>query len=868
MKSSKKMVEEYLKRKDWRVKENSNSPFSFGGLNKYITSEVSKNYWLQNIYPADISQSYIDGHIHIHDLGGLSLYCCGYSLRDILLKGVRGVSNIPVSAPAKHFDSVLNQVANLTTVFQNEIMGAVAFNSFDTLLAPFIKTDKLSYKEVKQSMQNYVFSICSNSRAGAEPAFSNLTFDLTPPEDLLNEYCIVGGDLVSFTYRSCQQEIDMLNRAFFEIMLEGDSEGKPFAYPIPSYNIHKRFDWDNPNNKLLWEMAGKYGTPYFANFVNSDLEISDIRSMCPLSVDTKILYKIKNNKENYQVATIKEVYNKLSNDENSTILVLSSGKEVECKVNKFDIPTEYEITLSNGAKIKTTKNHLNKVFGKDYILTKDLTVNDYLPVYNKPIELSDNLSYKDGILLGMYLIDEVDVCSKHFKELVEQFVLIDDEKQKHLNYLFVEQSGEFRLGILHGLRLSQKTNPNKAYAKSKKMIENISILCASLGFVVNENTKEQFNGKTQYMVEYYRPSDNKEKTADICIQYEDYTWLKITDISHVKPNVDEKSYCLEVLSENEPEEFMLANGVVTHNCRLSLNLKELRHKNGGLFGAGDSTGSIGVVTINLPRIAYENKENKVEFFKSLDKYLELAKKSLVIKRAWLQENIIDTNAIPAYMEYVGTLNNHFSTIGVVGMNEMCENFMGKDILTREGKDFCLEVGEHIRKKLTEFQEECGCLFNYEATPAESTCYRLALTDKKFYPDIISQGSGKDCYYTNSCHMPVSMVQSIDQNFKHQDELQTQFTGGTVIHSYLEGAISGEQAKDIVKSLCINYKVPYISLSPISRYCDEHGYVKETVNKCPICHSKLKMYQRITGYLRCVDNFNAGKKSEFYDRKQM
>lgn len=587
MKSSKTVVEEYLKKGDWRVKENSNSLYSYGGLNKYITAEVSKDYWLREVYPQEIAGAYVDGYIHIHDLGGLTLYCCGYSLKDILLKGVRGVDNIPCSLPAKHLDSVLNQIANLTTIFQNEIMGAIAFNGFDTLLAPFVKQDKLTYQQVKQSIQNYIFSINSNSRAGAEPAFSNVTFDLTPPEDMLDEYAIIGGELVSFTYGSCQQEMDMLNRAFFETMLEGDAEGKLFAYPIPTYNIHKRFDWDNPNNKLLWEMAGKYGTPYFANFINSDLDIKDVRSMC---------------------------------------------------------------------------------------------------------------------------------------------------------------------------------------------------------------------------------------------------------------------------------------------CRLRLDLSELRHRNGGLFGSGDSTGSIGVVTINLPRLGYENCENgrpdKQAFFNALDYYLCLAKDSLEIKRRWLQKNVIETNLIPAYMEYVGTLDNHFSTIGIVGMNEMCENFLGKNILDEEAHEFCLEVGNYIRNKLLQFQSETGHLYNYEATPAESTCYRLALLDKKLYPDIITQGSGKDCYYTNSCHIPVKLVESIDSTFRHQNDLQQQFTGGTVIHCYLEGAISGEQAKNIVRSMFEKYKVPYMSLSPISRYCSEHGYVQEVVDKCPICKKRLKKYQRITGYLRCVDNFNRGKAAEFNDRVQL
>lgn len=583
MKSSKNIVESYLKQADWRVKENSNAPFSFGAMNKYITAEVSKDYWLREVYPEHIAKAYVDGYMHLHDLGGLTLYCTGYSLKDILMKGVRGVPNIPTSAPAKHFDSILNQCANLVTVFQNEIMGAVAFNGFDTLLAPFVKQDRLSYAEVKQSMQNFVFSVNSNSRAGAEPAFFNLTFDLTPPADMMDEYCVIGGELVSFTYGSCQREIDLINRVFFEIMLEGDAEGKLFAYPIPTYNIHARFDWGNPNNKLLWEMAGKYGTPYFANFVNSDLDISDVRSMC---------------------------------------------------------------------------------------------------------------------------------------------------------------------------------------------------------------------------------------------------------------------------------------------CRLRLDLTELRHRNGGLFGAGDSTGSIGVVTINLPRIAYENNASKESFFACLDWYLNLAKESLEIKRAWLQANVIDTKLIPAYMEYVGTINNHFSTIGILGMNEMCENFMGKNILDDEAHAFCVEVGEHICQKLLEFQEETGHLFNYEATPAESTCYRLALLDKKKHPDIITQGEGNDVYYTNSCHIPVKDIVDINTTFKHQEDLQSQFTGGTVIHCYLKGAIPGEHAKKIVKAMFDNYRVPYMSLSPISRYCDEHGYIVDITNKCPTCKKRLKLFQRITGYLRCIDNFNRGKAAEFEDRVQL
>lgn len=463
---------------------------------------------------------------------------------------------------------------------------AVAFNSVDTLLAPFIKVDKLNYDQVKQEVQNFIFSINSNNRIGAEPAFTNCTFDLIPPYDLADKPCIIGGEMVDFTYSDCQREMDMFNQAFWEVMLEGDADGKLFSYPIPTYNITNEFDWNNPNYKLLWDLTGKYGTPYFANFCNSDMDVRDIRSMC---------------------------------------------------------------------------------------------------------------------------------------------------------------------------------------------------------------------------------------------------------------------------------------------CRLSLNLKELRRKNGGLFGAGDSTGSIGVVTINMPRLGYKAQGDEKEFFRLLDEVLELAKDSLEIKRKWVAENIEKNGLIPAFETYVGTMNNHFSSIGDVGLNEMCVNFFGdtnKGIKSAEGKAFAEKVCQHFNKKLLEFQEETGHLYNFEHTPAESTCYRLALKDKNLYPDIFTQGQGDGVYYTNSCHIPVKEIETISKTFEHQNNLQKMATGGTVIHIYMGTGISGDQAKHIVRTVCKNYEVPYISISPISRACPEHGYIHEEVDVCPICGEPLDKYQRITGYLRNTKNFNKGKQSEFKERKQL
>ncbi|TBX10266.1 ribonucleoside triphosphate reductase [Clostridium perfringens] len=584
MLSSKKIVDDYIKKIDWRVNENSNSPYSFGSLNKHIIAEVSKDYWLNEVYKDKrIIDAYKNGDMHIHDLGGLTLYCCGYSLRNIILMGVQGIPNIPTSSPAKHFDAILNQIANLVTIYQNEIMGAVAFNSFDTLLAPYIKKDNLTYEEVKQNLQNFIFSINSNSRAGAEPAFTNITFDLFPPKDLENDPALIGDKIQEFTYKECQKEMDMLNKAFYELMNEGDYNGRPFSYPIPTYNINSNFDFDNPNNDMLFEMTGKFGYPYFANFVNSDMDQSDVRSMC---------------------------------------------------------------------------------------------------------------------------------------------------------------------------------------------------------------------------------------------------------------------------------------------CRLNLDLRELRKRNGGLFGSGDSTGSIGVVTINLPRLAYKYKNNEKEFFNALKEILIIAKDSLEKKRKWLNDNIINKDMLLAFSTYVGTLKNHFSTIGIVGLNEMCENFNGNNILTEEGMEFSIKVCNFIREELINFQEETGNLYNFEATPAESTCYRLAKKDVEDFEDIIVRGGREYPYYTNSCHMPPNEVKNLKQLFDHQDKLQVLFTGGTVVHIYCDGAISGEKAKHIVKTVCKKYRTPYVSISPLNRYCEEHGYVKERVEECPICGKKLDLYQRITGYLRKVEFFNDGKKSEFKDRNQL
>ena len=577
---AKKMVEEYLSQNDWRVKENSSVIFSIGSLSKHLSEKVSAEYWLNEVYNHKITRAHKTGDFHIHDLGGLTIYCCGYSLKNIITMGVAGVSNIPKSKPAKHFAAIVNQICNLATIYQNEIKGAVAFNSVDTLLAPYIKEDNLTYTEVKQNIQNMVFSLNSNSRGGAEPSFVNMTFDLCPTQTMKDEFCLHGDKVLNYTYKDVQDEINIFNKAFFEVMLEGDANGKPFPYPIPTYNINNRFDWDNNNNEALWEMTGKYGYPYFSNFVNSDLNPDDVRSMC---------------------------------------------------------------------------------------------------------------------------------------------------------------------------------------------------------------------------------------------------------------------------------------------CRLNLDLKALRKRNGGLFGSADSTGSIGVVTINLSRLG-NKASTKLDLLNRLDDLMDLAADSLEAKRIWLQENVIDKNLIPAYNYYVGTLNNHFSTIGIIGMNELCINFLGYDILSKSGINLSKEILQFMRDKMLKIQERTGNLYNLEASPAEGVSYRLAKLDS-IYNSRFVQGIGKDVYYTNSSHMPVHEVENITQLLDHQENFQNLYTGGTVTHIYINNPISKEKAKEIIKYACTNYTIPYISLSPVNRICEDHGLIVSEENHCH-CGKEFEKYQRVTGYVRNVNNFNIGKKQEFKERKQL
>ena len=579
----KDLVDNYLQINDWRVKENSTVTYSVGGLILSNSGAITANYWLSEIYDQEVADAHRNAEIHIHDLSMLTGYCAGWSLKQLIQEGLGGIPGKITSSPAKHLSTLCNQMVNFLGIMQNEWAGAQAFSSFDTYLAPFVKVDNLTQKEVKQCIQCFVYGVNTPSRWGTQAPFSNITLDWTVPRDLADLPAIVGGEEMDFTYGDCKKEMDMVNRAFIEIMIEGDANGRGFQYPIPTYSITRDFDWsETENNKLLFEMTAKYGTPYFSNYINSDMEPNDVRSMC---------------------------------------------------------------------------------------------------------------------------------------------------------------------------------------------------------------------------------------------------------------------------------------------CRLRLDLRELRKKSGGFFGSGESTGSVGVVTINLPRIAYL-AENEADFYARLDKLMDIAARSLKTKRTVITK-LLNAGLYPYTKRYLGTFDNHFSTIGLIGMNEvgLNANWLRKDLTHPETQQFAKDVLNHMRERLSDYQEMYGDLYNLEATPAESTTYRFAKHDKKHYPDIITANENGTPYYTNSSHLPVGYTEDIFSALDVQDDLQTLYTSGTVFHAFLgEKLPDWKAAAQLVRKIAENYKLPYYTLSPTYSVCKNHGYLSGEVSVCPECGERTEIYSRITGYYRPVQNWNDGKAQEFKDRK--
>lgn len=761
-----KIIDEYIGEDAWEVRENSNMDYSLQGLHNHISTRVTKNYWMNKIYPEYIGKAAVDGDMHIHDAGILASYCCGWDLRDLLLTGFGGVAGTNYSSPAKHFETALGQIWNFLYTLQGESAGAQSFSNFDTYLAPFVKLDGLTYEQVEQSMQQFMHNMVVKTRVGFQCPFTNLSMDLNVPKYMEKEACIIGGKLhPTLTYGDCQKEMDMINKAFCEVNLKGDGVGRPFSFPIPNYNITKDFDWDNPDYEPLWRLAGKYGSPYFTNLVNSDMKPEDIRSMCPFHPDEKLRFRLKVTKEDGSI-----IY-----------------REITWTIKEF-----YDLYLNNKAVASVTVKYLDK----------------WIPVKRV-------LKFKATGFLN--------IKTKRCPEGVRM-------EYHHLQ----------------PVKYSQLTG------------------CETTLTSVNEVIATAIKPNITYLP--YALEDDTIK------------WSQVTEVVDLGLDNQNFAYCIEVDSEDHLFE-LAENGFITHNCRLRLDNTVLRKRGGGLFGANPLTGSIGVVTINLPRIGYLCKGDKEAFYERLNKMMDIARDSLIVKRKFI-ENRCDQGFYPFSKFYLRNIKerfgqyffNHFSTIGLVGGNECCLNFMGKDIVSEEGHAFMCEVLDHMRDRMTLYQDQCdGIPFNLESSPAEGASYSLALKDIKKYPNIITATTfvetAVEPYYTNSTQLPVDYTDDIFETVRLQEPLQVKYTGGTVVHLYLGEEITDPYAvKDLIKTITTNSEIPYVTLSPIYSICPDHGYIDGKVMECPKCGKATEVYQRVVGFYTPLSRWHKGKQEESKIRK--
>ncbi len=742
----------YLDRSDWKVNENSNMSFSLQGLNNFIASEITSQYWLQEIYSTKVREKHSSGDFHLHDLGNLSVYCCGWDLQDLLLTGFRGVSGKIESAPPKHFKVALGQVINFFYTLQGEAAGAQAFSNFDTLLSPFIAYDNLDYEGVKQAMQEFIFNINVPTRVGFQTPFTNITMDLKVPDFMADEPVIIGGEPQDRTYGEFQEEMNLFNRAFAEVMQAGDAKGRVFSFPIPTYNITEDFDWDNPVLDPVWKMTARYGVPYFSNFINSDMDPSDARSMC-LHPEEKIIIRMAGEIKEYTIGKLAKEFAGERIDEEwfkpshklEAISLDPDSEELEwARIDKFlqiEDNRLITITTADDRTMKISADHLVAVKSDDRIETKKA------------------------------------------KEINKEDLLLALNKDKDNNY--------------------------------------------------NQNLVDEIDKKADFL-----------RTADFNV-------VSIKEIVSEELDFEQQFYDIE-LEKNHY--FVHSEGNITHNCcRLRLDNRELRKRGGGLFGANPMTGSIGVVTLNMPRIGYLASD-EADYFARVYDLMEVARESLETKRKIL-ENLAENGLYPYSKYYLRSVKerfgeywkNHFNTIGLNGMNESLLNFKGISIADEEGREFALRVMEKMREKLREFQEETGNLYNLEATPAEGTSYRLAKLDReKFGNDIICANQERvveedaDPYYTNSTHIPVGYTTDLFESLELQDELQSLYTGGTVIHGFLgEKMPDIEATKKLVRRIAENFSLPYYTITPTFSVCPVHGYLSGEHYYCPLCEAEAE-----------------------------
>jgi len=930
-------VDQYLDKLDWEVQENANMAFSLQGLNHYCTSYISKKYWLNKIYPKEIREANESGDFHLHNLDTLGPYCMGWDLYDLLIKGFGGVQGKIQSRPPKHFRTALGQVVNFLYTLQGECAGAVAFSNFDTLLAPFIKYDSLDYKQVKQCLQEFLFNMAVPTRVGFQTPFSNITLDLRPSPVFKDQPVIMGGKPQKETYKEFEEEMKVLDKALYEVYMEGDKNGRPFSFPIPTINITKDFPWEEPAFNGIFDASAKYGINYFANYINSEMKPEDVRSMCKLP-GTEIIYKNANGEiAKTEIRRIVDDFLMRGNP----IKILVNGRFESVKgVIKLKLENEeiLKVTLDNGIIDKMTLDHPSLIIrnGKlKMIESRNLNIGDEFPFAKYPYEgeLGD---FDLGRLVGLYVGDgwishngatlnivfnkkeseliqsvkkiaeerfvasstifcnekhhycKISIASRGLVEIMKEYVRGDGSLNKRLNSKVFARSIKFRKGVLIGIiesdgNINRSRNQISIHLGNKDLISDISILARSLGvnstfFESKNKTGEKrklgytlrfSSGNPEWFVNYFGIKKGKnQKYRD----YENFYGVKIVKIEKEKYT----GYVYDFEIDSKEHAFQLANGIITHNCcRLRLDLTELYNRGGGgLFGSGALTGSIGVCTINIPRIGYLSKTKK-EFFQRLKRLMDLAKESLEIKRKTI-ENFMEKGLYPYSRFYLSGIKetrgkyyaNHFNTIGLVGLNEACLNFIGKDIATKEGREFALEVMDFMRNQLVKYQEDTGNIYNLEQSPAEATSFRLALKDKKRYPNIITAGTKERPYYTNSSQLPVNYTDDIFEALKLQDELQCKYTGGSVFHIFLgERLPNGEMVKKLVRRVFENFKLPYITITPTFSICPVHGYIVGEHFKCPVCKRECEVYTRVVGYLRPVQQFNFGKQQEFAERKE-
>jgi anaerobic ribonucleoside-triphosphate reductase len=914
-----KYIDEYRDQADWRVKENSNTIFSIGGLKNLLAETAIAKHSL-NMLPNSISQLHKDHFLHIHDLGNFSMpYCAGWSTKDILLKGLQVDTRFPSSEPAKHLGTALEHILNHCFLLTQEFSGAQAYSSLDIYLAPFIKEDKLTYKEVKQQIQRLIFALSQKYRTGLQSPFSNITLDLSPLGEMKTDNVIVGGKELDYTYSECQKEIDMFNKAFCEVMGAGDGMGKPFSFPIPTYSITKDFDWNSEISDYLFDMTVKSGIPYFSNFVNSSLDPNDVRSMCPLTGDTKVLVKTSKGIMNKSIVSIVNTMKQ----HNTEYEVFYKGEWSKAEPVRVPMTKVFKLTMSNGDIIKMGESHLQPTLDNKTLMASELKEGMFLP-YNSDELGSDLGSYDIGYVVGafagdgsydrkclVYSLDKKEkddeteeILTRVWKglgcsvtstlkkavrsiyigvggrDLVERYIENDNALTKSLSKNVFNSSIEFKEGLLAGFRATDEArDKNRLYTSSIDLRDGLKTVLASLGRKGLSNYIDTRDGRLGTNPNYRIDYPNRDKYGSLYTSDDNFNYFSITKIEEVQ-SLSKELYCFEV--DNVDSRFTLSNGLVTHNCRLRLDKKELVNNGGGLFGAGELTGSVGVVTLNMGRLSYiaQNPlvENVVELLKDypkrfLNKFKSLmtvrerfeflisysmdkGAKSLVIKRDLNEENFA-LGLFPYTKAYLGDYSNHFNTIGLIGMNEAMQNLGHESILDKEAKDYSEFILDFMLEKLKEYQVEYGdyytekygyskgLLFNLEASPGEGAGYKLARYDRELFGDDISLASNdldSEPYYTNSTQVPQN--HEINSNLfsvlDHQDSLQSKYTSGTVFHIYTEGKLTKEKGKGLIRKACENYTIPYFSLSPTITVCPIHGRLDKEYDFCPFDHTEEEL----------------------------